>query len=57
MFAEILLVVSKGSTLRALILKIYICDLFLENSVIDIANCADDNIPYVCSPNLVSVII
>ena len=36
--------------------NIYICDLFIENGDIDIANYADDNTPYACSSDLDSVI-
>ena len=38
-----------------LLFNIYICDLFIENSDIDIANYADDNTPYACSSDLDSV--
>ena len=39
-----------------LLFNIYICDLFIENSDIDIANYADNNTPYACSSDLDSVI-
>ena len=55
-FAEILFGVLQGSILRPLLFNIYICDLFIENSDIDIADYADDNTPYTCSPDLDSVI-
>ena len=42
--------------LGTLLSNIYICDLFLENSDIDIANYPDDNTPYACSSDLDSVI-
>ena len=48
--------VSKGSTLGPLLFNIYICDLFLENSDIDIAKYADDNTPYTFSSDLDSAI-
>ena len=56
-FAEILFSVPKGSILGPLLFDIYICDLVLENSDIDIANYADDNTPYACSLELDSVIL
>ena len=55
-FAEVLSVYLKGSTLGPLLFNIYICDLFLENSDIDIAKHADDNTPYTFSSDLDSVI-
>ena len=55
-FAEILFGVPQGSTLGPLLFNIYICDLSLENSDIDIANYADDNTPYACSSDVDSVI-
>ena len=55
-FAEILFGVLQGSILEPLLFNIYICDLFIENSDIDIANYADDNRPCACSSNLDSVI-
>ena len=56
-FAEILSGVPQGSTLGPLLFNIYVCDLFIENSDIDIANYADDNTPYACSSDPDSVIL
>ena len=45
-FAEIIFGVPQGSIVRPLLFNIYVCDLFFENSDINIANYADDNTPY-----------
>ena len=55
-FTEILFGVPRCSIVGPLLFNIYICDFFLENSDIDIANYADDNTPYACSSDLDSVI-
>ena len=54
--AEILFGVPQGSISGPLLFDIYICDLFLENSDIDIANYTGDNTLYACSSDLGSVI-
>ena len=51
-FAEILFGVPQDSILEPLLFNIYICDLVIKNSDIDIANCADDNTPYACLSDL-----
>ena len=56
MKAKILFGVLQGSILEVLLFNIYICDLFLENSDIDIANYADYNRLYACSSHLDFVI-
>ena len=42
--------------IRTISFSIHICDLFFENSDIDIPNYVDDNTPYACSSDLDSVI-
>ena len=56
MFAEILSVVPQNSILGPLLLNIYICDFFFENSEIGIANYADDKTLYAYSSDLDSII-
>ena len=57
MFSEFLFSVPQGSILELLFLfNIYICDIFVKNSDIDIDNYADDNTPYVCLSDLDCVV-
>ena len=55
-FAEILFGVSQVSILGPHPFNIYICELYFENSDIDIANYVDDNTSYACSSGLDFVI-
>ena len=48
--------VPEDYILGPLLINIYICDLFFENSDIDIVNYAYDNPPCLCSSDLDSVI-
>ena len=51
-FADILFGVPQGSILGTLLLNIYICDLFFENSDTDVSDYAYDNPLYACSSDL-----
>ena len=52
---DVLFGIPQGSVLGTLFFKIYLCDLFLLVCNIEVANCADDTIPYVTGDNLESV--
>ena len=44
--------VPQGSNLEPLLFKMFLADLFLIHSDIDIANFADDNTPYLSAENV-----
>ena len=46
----------RASMLQPLLFNIYICDIFYDINVCDIASYADDNTPYTSSNNLDAVI-
>ena len=48
--------VPQGSILGRLLINIFLADLFLIHSDIDIANFADDNTPYLSAENVEDVI-
>ena len=48
--------VTQGSILGLLLFNIFLADLFLIHSDIDIANFADDNTPYLSAKNVEDVI-
>ena len=52
----VMCVVPEGSILGPLLFNIFLADLFLIHSDIDIANFADDNTPYLSAKNVEDVI-
>ena len=52
---EILYGVQQGSILGPLLFNISICDLFLITDDFEMANYADDKVPYVCGKDITSV--
>ena len=55
-WSEIITGVPQGSILGPLLSNIYLSDLFLFTEDSDIANYADDNSPYACNADYISVI-
>ena len=53
---EIVFGVTHGSILRPLLFNIFLADLFIIISNLDIASYADDNMPHIAADNMVDFI-
>ena len=55
-FAEISFGVPQGSILELLLFNAYMCDLFYDIDDLDFASFGDDNTPYSCLSDMISVV-